>query len=542
MKKTLYIAIVALLLLVVVLFLTINPLKKGADSGPKYVFLITLDTTRADHVDYSMSRNTLTPNLAELAREGIIFSNAYSLIPITLPSHASIFYSQPPHLLRIYNNKQVNKNTQPSIAQLFKQHGYQTGAVISLGVLNTHFGLSRGFDRYIENFRPDVWYKTAEEVNRDAYQMVDEMAGQKSFFWIHYSDPHAPYFPPYFEGDFTIYFNGNEIHTIKSIDQSMVKLQLDIRPGINVLDMTTEYPRLISDEPPVRIKGISFMNYSHFTGATEKELSIRLPENWKEIHPHGKTHYLCNQKQSKMIINNKTDRQQKVFIQFNYKISLQFRASQRLYRKEVQYMDKHIGRFIEFLEERKILRDAVVIVMGDHGEGLGEHRRCVGHIHYLNKLYLHVPLFVTGKGIKRRAQPNHNLVSNLDIAPTLLDIIGEDKPDHMLGTSLFKDHHSDQLLLETYSPEAYSDGFSLIKYPYQIIYYPESEEQKFEFINLENDPMGINDLFDLGIHGKTKAELLNAIIKLSKTMTKMKEKPDDISPEQLEILKSLGYL
>ncbi len=284
------------------------------------------------------------------------------------------------------------------------------------------------------------------------------------------------------------------------------------------------------------------MNYSLSTEASKDNIEIYLPRNWREIRPRNKRHYLSRRKRSEMVFINKTEQNIKITIQFNYKLSLHFRASRELYQQEIQYMDKHFGQLMKFLKKNHMFQESVFIVMGDHGEGLGEHRRCVGHIHYLNKLYLQVPLFMAGKGIKEKGVIKKNLVSNLNIAPTLLDIIDKEKPDFMQGTSLFETHQSNHLLLETYSPEAYSDGFSIIKYPYQFIYYPQTEEQKFEFIDLEKDQLGINNLYHQKINQKIKAELLNSVIKVSKAITKIKGKPDEISPEQLEILKSLGYL
>ena len=113
---------------------------------PTYIFLITLDTTRADHINYSLSQNDVSPNFARLASNGVFFRNAYSIIPITLPSHASMFYSLPPYVLKIYNNAQKQDVSNASLAEILKSKGYRTGAVVSLGVLNSQFGLNKGFE------------------------------------------------------------------------------------------------------------------------------------------------------------------------------------------------------------------------------------------------------------------------------------------------------------------------------------------------------------------------------------------------------------
>lgn len=540
--KKIFIFLIVIILGILACLLVLVSSKSTTDPLPRRIFLITLDTTRADYIDYSLSENTLTPNIAKLAREGIVFSRAYSLIPITLPSHASIFYSQSPHALRVYNNKQVSQVGHTSVAQQFKKYGYRTGAVISLGVLSTQFGLSKGFDEYIENFRPDIWYRSAEEVNRDTFKLIEKMAGNKSFFWIHYSDPHAPYYPPHFQGDFSAYINNEKIYSCNSIDQPLVKLELEIKPGRSLLAFKTRFPESPNVHEKIEIKGINFMNFSLISDATEKEIEIILPRRWKKIEPRGKLHYYSKRKISRIVFRNKTKRNIKITVQFNFKIFLHYLASRTLYRREIQYMDSQFGKLIEFLKKNNLFEDSFFLVMGDHGEGLGEHRKCVGHIHYLNKLYLNVPLFLAGKGIKKQKTRDDRLVSNLNIAPTLLEIAGLKKPASMQGISLFQTRDTGQLFMETYAPEAFSDGFSIIRYPHQIIYYPQLETDKYEFIDLSQDRLGINNLFVQDQHKKIKAELINTVMKLSKIILSIKKKPGKISAEQMEILKSLGYL
>jgi len=71
------------------------------------LILITLDTQRADFISAYGTQNASTPNIDALAQRGVIYENCYTLIPITLPAHASIFFSQPPHEIKNYNNGQV---------------------------------------------------------------------------------------------------------------------------------------------------------------------------------------------------------------------------------------------------------------------------------------------------------------------------------------------------------------------------------------------------------------------------------------------------
>ena len=126
-------------------------------SRPENFLLITLDTQRADYISAYEPGKAATPSIDRLAREGTLYKNAYSLIPITLPSHASIFFSEPPHVIKNYNNGQEisAKKTSPSFVNLFRKMGFATAAFISLGVLKSSFGLDPGFEEYGDDFPPD---------------------------------------------------------------------------------------------------------------------------------------------------------------------------------------------------------------------------------------------------------------------------------------------------------------------------------------------------------------------------------------------------
>jgi arylsulfatase A-like enzyme len=152
-----------------------------------------------------------------------------------------------------------------------------------------------------------------------------------------------------------------------------------------------------------------------------------------------------------------------------------------------------------------------------------------------------VPLIVSGRGIKLRGERDE-LVSNLNIAPTILDLAGIKKPEFMDGRSLLKSLKPKKLLLETYSPEAYFDAFSIIDYPYQILFFPGREEEKIEYINLEKDTWGTTNIKDFMENKKIKAELLEAVLKISRIITATKGKPGKINDRHKEILESLGYI
>ncbi len=162
------------------------------------VLLITLDTFRADRI------GPQTPNLQRLAREGVVFANADSAVPLTLPSHATILSGLLPlhHGLRNNGSGSFPEN-RPTLATVFSAAGYRTGAFVSAFVLDHRFGLNRGFEVYDDAVARDPSSASSYDAERRGGDTVDRalgwlgQAGTRPFFaWVHLYDAHAPYAPP----------------------------------------------------------------------------------------------------------------------------------------------------------------------------------------------------------------------------------------------------------------------------------------------------------------------------------------------------------
>ena len=171
------------------------------------MILITIDTVRADHLGCYGDADIHTPTLDGLAHDGIVFERAISQVPLTWPSHAAILTGTYP-----FQNGVQDFTGQPldekfrSVAQVFKQQGYATGAVVSAFVLDRSWGLARGFDFYDDTFpvttfqQKDIGLvdrKAGESVTRALKWLKQARASQRPFFfWLHLYDPHSPYDPP----------------------------------------------------------------------------------------------------------------------------------------------------------------------------------------------------------------------------------------------------------------------------------------------------------------------------------------------------------
>src|SRR5512137_1375807 len=109
------------------------------------VLLITLDTTRADHLGSYGDAEARTPNLDELARGGVRFARVYCPAPLTLPSHTSIMTGLYPATHGVRNNGHDLAPKWKTLAGILKDRGFATAAFVSSFSFDSRFGLGRGF-------------------------------------------------------------------------------------------------------------------------------------------------------------------------------------------------------------------------------------------------------------------------------------------------------------------------------------------------------------------------------------------------------------
>jgi len=178
--------------------------EKSAVPAPRpNVVLLTLDTTRADHLGCYGWTPAHTPNLDALARRGALFERCDTAAPITLPSHATILTGLFPtrHGVRDNGTFVLPANVE-TVATRLRAAGYDTAAVVSAVVLARRYGLDRGFRLYDDDLGPSPAGAGAEANERtaDATTAAAVAALAKLhapfFLWVHYFDPHEEYRPP----------------------------------------------------------------------------------------------------------------------------------------------------------------------------------------------------------------------------------------------------------------------------------------------------------------------------------------------------------
>lgn len=176
----------------------------GAATGAN-VLIVTVDTLRADHlVPYGYTRIE-TPTVARLAREGIRFDSAFSPVPLTLPSHCSIFTGQLPFTHGVRDNSGFYLDAaHKTLATILKSAGYRSAGFVSAFLLDRRWGIAQGFDDYFDNFTVTAndlatmarIQRPAGDTWAQARTWLDRHASERFFLWLHLFDPHTPYEPP----------------------------------------------------------------------------------------------------------------------------------------------------------------------------------------------------------------------------------------------------------------------------------------------------------------------------------------------------------
>jgi choline-sulfatase len=163
------------------------------------VLIVTLDTTRADYLPAYGYTKLETPALDRLAREGTVFEQATTSVPLTLPAHCTIFTGLfPPHHRVRDNADRALDAGQITLAEVLHARGMRTGAFVGSVVVGHDRGLAQGFDTYSAPSRIDLRdgnRRPAHLVVDDALEWLQRQDGP-FFAWIHLYDAHAPYALP----------------------------------------------------------------------------------------------------------------------------------------------------------------------------------------------------------------------------------------------------------------------------------------------------------------------------------------------------------
>jgi arylsulfatase A-like enzyme len=289
----------------------------GPAQPPLSLVIVTLDTTRADRIGaYGGSRAASTPAIDRIAHDGVVFEDATTPVPLTLPAHCTLFTGRlPPGHGARENASSLGAGT-PTLARALQSRGYRTGAFVGSVVLSRSSGLSEGFDVYDDHIPwrsgPAHPRRRADAVVDRAIRWMNSTSESPFFAWLHFYDAHAPY------------------EAMAPFDR--------LYPG-------------------------------------------------------------------------------------------------RAYEAAIASIDSQIARLSEYLASHGLTTRTILIIVGDHGEGLGEHGE-VTHGLFLYQSVLRVPFILRGPSTALSGQRVTHAVSSTDLTPTVLDLLGVPPMAGLDGRSL----------------------------------------------------------------------------------------------------------
>jgi len=203
------------------------------------VVIITLDTTRADRLPAYGYPDLETPALDRLAREGVVFEQATSSVPLTLPAHCTLFTGLLPQHHHVRDNVDpALADSETTLAEILKARGLRTAAFVGSLVVGPGRGLAQGFERYSAPSRSEVveqYRRSGDVVVDEAVQWLDHQGDSRFFTWIHLYDAHAPYSLP--EPYRTMYEDAPYLGALAFLDAQVARV-VDALERRHLLDRT----------------------------------------------------------------------------------------------------------------------------------------------------------------------------------------------------------------------------------------------------------------------------------------------------------------
>lgn len=353
-----------------------------SDVGPlRHVLLISMDTTRADHLGCYGGR-VRTPNIDALAAEGVRFADVTSPAPTTLAAHTSLMTGCWPHTHGVVRNGFVVNGENVMLAEILRDAGFHTAAVLGSFALERRFDFNQGFAHYDEQFdllvTPfgfDQNQRSAEKVTAALLAHLDEVGDgpERLFLFAHYFDPHAPYAPP---------------------APHDAAYRADGSPA-------TSDGRDI--ERAVR---------AHQRAITGQEFG------------HGR-----------VIIDGLVGDARKLVGRSGEPGEVDRRMAD-LYAGEIAYVDAAIGDLLAGLRERGLLEQTLVVLVADHGETFWEHHDFWNHGLWVHQTTVQVPLLLRFPDGRHRSRVVEQPVSTIDLLPTLCELLDLELPERCEGVSL----------------------------------------------------------------------------------------------------------
>ena len=414
-----------------------------------------------------------TPHLDRIAQEGMLFNHCLVTNSICAPSRAVVLTGKYSHLNGQLTNKHVFDVNQQTVPKLLKKEGYQTAIVGKWHLKSTptgfdHFEVLKGQGQY---YNP-MLFTNGKNINHVGY--TTDVITDQALSWLENRDPSKPFF---------LMCQHKAPHG---------KWEPALRHLHEFDDMEIPEPPTLFDD----YSGRSPASAQHEMGIADHIGEKRLMLSYASKFTHEQFKQFDNAFRPKNEVFRKAKLTGKERTRWQYQRYI------KNYLRCVKAVDENIGRMLDYLDKSKLSENTIVIYSSDQGFWLGEHGWFDKRWMYEESL--HTPLLVRWPSKIKPQSKNNLLVSNLDFAPTFLELAGTQPYKEMQGVSLvsiFKGAKPKDWR-KTHYYHYYEAGGHGVPIHYgvtdgkqKLIRFPDTTLNTWEFFDLENDPMEMKNLY-----------------------------------------------
>ncbi|MBA3272689.1 MAG: sulfatase [Chthoniobacterales bacterium] len=479
----------------------------AAEQRPNILFNFS-DDHAAHAIGAYGSKINKTPSIDRLAREGMLFRNAFCGNAICSPSRATILTGKHSHMNGVYNVADWFDSSQQTFPKLLQQAGYQTALV-------------------------GKWHLASDPTGFDYWNIL---VGQ------------GPYYnPPMIENGGKTKHTGYTTDIITDITLDWLKqkrgadkpfmLMYQHKSPHRPWDPDSKHFQMYEDETIPEPENLFDTYENRSDAARDQKLSISKDLNNRDLKFESQP--------------NLTPEQQKAWDDFYGPLNRTFENAKlegddlvrwkyqryiKDYLRCVASMDDNIGRVLDYLDESGLAKNTVVIYSSDQGFFLGDHD-------YFDKRFMYeesmrMPLIIRWPGVTKAGVENKELVQNIDYAQTFLDIAGVTSLDDMQGRSivpLLKGENPSDWRTSLYyhyyeqpSEHNVERHYGVRTDRYKLISFYDT--QQWELFDLEKDPHEMKSVYDDPAYAKTREELT---AELKRLQAEVKEADPDIANDVL---------
>ena len=471
----------------------VQAIKEIEGINPRNIVFILSDDHKYDYMGFTGRFSWLeTPAMDRMAREGVHFPNAFVTTSLCSPSRASILTGQYSHTHKVVDNSAPAPRENIYFPQYLQKQGYQTSFFGKWHMGSATDEPRPGFDHW-ESFRGQgVYYNPTLNINgkhityKDSTYITDLLTDH-AINWIKDRDKKIPFF---------MYLSHKAVHGLYKPAKRHLGKYEDVKISLPASFYTSAKPITGKSHP---------YGYEKYIG-TEKD-QIASPAK-------GEAYYGKNR------VPDWQKMQRESWHGVDYMYHAQHVNLETLIKRNCELilsLDESIGSILECLEDEGLSESTMVIYMGDNGHLFGEHG-LIDKRHFYEES-VKVPFLMRCPEIINEEQVIDNMIQNIDVAPTILELAGVEKPGQMQGMSivpLLKDGNvewRDKIFYEYYWENNYPQtptmhGVRTDRYKY-IRYHGIWDTN--EFYDLKEDPYEKNNLIACPKHQTLIEELCNDI-------------------------------